>query len=143
VSGSNSYDVIVIGGGPNGLVCAAYLAKSGKRVALFERRHETGGGLNTDEYFGYRLNLHAIYHMMGELMPAHADLGLADLGVRYLYPQIAAAFALRDGSSLVFSRDPDATAASIAELSPSDGQAFTKMWDEFQPMLERYLIPMT
>lgn len=55
-----SYDAVVIGGGPNGLICAAYLAKAGRKVLLLERRHETGGGLNTDEYHGFRFNLHAI-----------------------------------------------------------------------------------
>ncbi len=140
---STTYDAIVIGGGPNGLLCAAYLAKAGNKVLLLERRHETGGGLNTDEYYGFRLNLHAIYHMMAEAMPACRDLDLARLGVRYIYPDIGAAFAFRDGSALLFSRHPEATAASIARFSAADAAAFQRMWDEFQPMLEQYLIPMT
>lgn len=143
MSTAGAYDAIVIGGGPNGLLCAAYLAKSKHRVLLLERRHETGGGLNTDEYYGFRLNLHAIYHMMAEVMPAYRDLDLASLGVRYLYPDVAAAFPFRDGRSLVFSSDPGETARSIAALSAGDAVAFTRMWDEFQPMLEQYLIPMT
>jgi len=138
-----AYDAIVIGGGPNGLICAAYLAKAGNKVLLLERRHETGGGLNTDEYYGFRLNLHAIYHMMAEVMPAHRDLDLPSLGVRYLYPDVGAAFPFRDGRSLIFSRDPKETAQSIAAFSTADAAAFTRMWDEFQPMLEQYLIPMT
>ena len=102
---TETYDAIVIGAGPNGLLCGAYLAKAGHRVLLLERRHETGGGLNTEEYYGWRLNLHAVYHMMGEAMPAHRDLDLPGLGVRYLYPHVVAAFPFRDGSSLVFTRD--------------------------------------
>ncbi|MBW2225069.1 MAG: NAD(P)-binding protein [Deltaproteobacteria bacterium] len=70
----NAYDAIIIGAGPNGLLAGAYLAKAGHKVLLCERRHETGGGLNTEEYFGFRLNLHAIYHMMAEKMPAYRDL---------------------------------------------------------------------
>ena len=143
MSAANTYDAIVIGGGPNGLLCGAYLAKAGHSVLLIERRHETGGGLNTDEYFGFRLNLHAVYHMMAEVMPAHRDLDLENLGVRYLYPGVAAAFPFRDGQALLFSRDPRDTAQSIAALSAADAAAFTRMWDEFQPILEQYLIPMT
>ncbi len=143
MSSPDRYDAIVIGGGPNGLICAAYLAKAGNKVLLLERRHETGGGLNTDEYYGFRLNLHAIYHMMAEVMPAHRDLDLPGLGVRYLYPDVGAAFPFRDGRSLVFSRDPSQTAQSIAAFSTADAAAFTRMWDEFQPMLEQYLVPMT
>ena len=137
------YDAIVIGGGPNGLICSAYLAREGKRVLLIERRHETGGGLNTDEYHGWRLNLHAVYHMMGEVMPAHRDLDLASLGVRYLYPEVVAAFPFRDGSSLVFTRDLQETLGSIEAFSPEDAAAFSRMWDDFQPMLDDYLVPMT
>ena len=137
------YDAIVIGGGPNGLICGAYLAQTGARVLLVERRHETGGGLNTDEYFGFRLNLHAVYHMMGEVMPAYRDLDLPSFGLRYLYPEVVAAFPLSDGNALVYTRDPHETARSIAQLSAGDADAFVAMWTEFQPMLDQYLIPMT
>jgi phytoene dehydrogenase-like protein len=140
---AETYDAVVIGAGPNGLLCAAYLAKAGNRVALVERRHETGGGLNTEEYYGWRLNLHAVYHMMSEVMPAQADLDLAGLGVRYLYPHVVAAFPFRDGRSLIFTRDMEETLASIRAFSPDDAEAFSRMWSDFQPMLDEYLVPMT
>jgi len=140
---SEAFDAVVIGGGPNGLVCAAYLQKAGARVALLERRHETGGGLNTDEYNGFRLNLHAVYHMMSDVMPAYRDLDLPALGVRYVYPHVVAAFPFGDGSSLVLTRDPAENAASIAALDEGDGAAFAHMWSEFEPMLDQYLVPMT
>jgi len=140
---ADTYDAIIIGGGPNGLLCGAYLAKEGNRILILERRHETGGGLNTDEYYGFRLNFHAVYHMMAEVMPAYRDLDLPSLGVRYVYPHVVAAFPFKDGSSLVFTRDLDETVRSIATFSEHDAQAFRRMWDEFQPMLDQYLIPMT
>lgn len=49
MSTKERYDVVIIGGGPNGLGIAAYLAKAGLKVILLERRGEIGGGLATEE----------------------------------------------------------------------------------------------
>ena len=46
---ANRYDAIVIGGGHNGLVAAAYLAKHGARTVVLEKRHKTGGAADTSE----------------------------------------------------------------------------------------------
>ena len=49
--GSSKYDVVVTGGGHNGLVKAAYLARAGKKALVCERRHVLGGGAVTEEVF--------------------------------------------------------------------------------------------
>src|SRR5512135_1746459 len=52
---ANTYDVIIIGGGHNGLVAAAYLARAGKKVIVLERRPIVGGAAVTEEIFpGFR-----------------------------------------------------------------------------------------
>jgi phytoene dehydrogenase-like protein len=52
------YDAIVIGGGHNGLVSAAYLARAGKKVLVLERRHVLGGAAVTEEVFpGFKFSV--------------------------------------------------------------------------------------
>jgi len=57
-SSGKKYDVIVIGGGHNGLTNAAYLAKAGKKVLVLERRHILGGAACTEEVFpGFKFSV--------------------------------------------------------------------------------------
>ncbi len=54
---SKNYDAIIVGGGHNGLVCGAYLAKAGVKVCVLERRHLTGGAAVTEEVWpGYKVS---------------------------------------------------------------------------------------
>ncbi len=137
-------DVVVIGAGHNGLICAAYLAKAGLKVTLLEARHETGGGLDTLEFGGFRHNTHAIYHMMAEIMPAYHDLGLSELGAKFIYPEVVATYVWRDRKPLIFYRDPKKTAKYIAaHFSEQDSQAYTRLWYDFKAYSEKILIPWT
>ena len=48
---SQKYDAIIIGGGHNGLICAAYLAKAGRKVVVLEKRHVLGGAAVSEEVY--------------------------------------------------------------------------------------------
>jgi phytoene dehydrogenase-like protein len=55
---TTNYDAVIIGGGHNGLVCAAYLARAGRRVLVLERRHVVGGASVTEEVFpGFKFSV--------------------------------------------------------------------------------------
>jgi len=136
--------VVVIGGGPNGEVLACYLARAGARVLLLERRHEMGGGLMTEDFAGFRFNLHATYMLMGELMPPVNDLFLAQYGVDFPRPEVQMSLFYEKNRALVFYLDQNKTAASIAKLSPGDdSNKFLKLHDDFKKVFEKILLPWT
>jgi phytoene dehydrogenase-like protein len=137
------YDVVVIGAGPNGLTAAAYLQKAGLKVAVLERLPETGGGLVTQEICGFKLNHHATYMLLAELMPPYKDLGLEEWGVKFIRPEKQMAFLFKDKKALMLFTDPQKSAESISEFSPEDAEKFKKMWSEFEEMFEKFLFPAT
>lgn len=138
------FDVAIIGAGPNGLICGAYLARCGLKVVLLEARHETGGGLETLELGGYRYNLHAVYHMMALQMPAWHDFDLEKKGVKYIFPDVQCATINDGGPPLLLYRNGDKTADYIAaSFSPQDGEAYRKMYADFKEFSEKILIPLT
>src|SRR5512145_2685572 len=115
-----TYDLIVVGGGINGLTTAAYLAKAGAKVLVVERRHETGGGLVTEEFSRFRFNLHAIYMMMLDVAPPYADLGLEADGCVYIRPEAELSLLMKGGRSLTLYSDLEKSVASIAKFSAKD-----------------------
>jgi len=102
----SNWDAVIIGGGPNGLMTAAYLAKAGAKVAVVERRYEVGGGLATEEVLFpcYYSNMHAIYHLMVDYMPALKDFNLDVHALTWIKPNLQMAMVFGDGSTLLLTK---------------------------------------
>lgn len=115
------YDVIVIGGGINGLTAAAYLAKAGLSVGVFEARGQCGAHCDTVELGlpGFLHNTHAAW-LVPALSPAMADLELEQFGLELRGTDVLFAKTFRDGTNLVQGLDPSVTQASVARASERD-----------------------
>jgi phytoene desaturase len=122
------YDVIVVGGGHNGLTCACYLQKASLRVLVLERRPIVGGAVCTETMFGgYRMDVGSSAHIMIHLTPVVRELELERFGLEYIDMDPFAFFPLPDGSGgIEFWRDLDKTCASIEKVSPRDAEAYRR-----------------
>ena len=118
------YDVIVIGGGVNGLVCGALLAQARKRVVVLEAQSRLGGMCRTDEISpGFRLS--TVAHLIGpldaEVMKA---LRLAKLGLQFSARQTGAVALSPDGRHIVLGEDLRYTAQSLGAYDTDDARAW-------------------
>jgi phytoene dehydrogenase-like protein len=122
----SSYDVLILGGGHNGLTAAAYLARAGLRVCVLERRGVLGGAAVTEELVpGFRFSRAS--YLAGLLRPQIvAELQLHRHGLRYLLRDPSSFTPTRDGPSLLLGSDAAANRASIAQFSAADADAFPR-----------------
>lgn len=91
-------EVIVVGGGHNGLICAAYLARAGLDTLLLEARSSVGGCASTVSDLGARFNICHCDHTMIRAMPIADELDLATHGLTYLDPDPSGIHLFYDGS---------------------------------------------
>jgi phytoene dehydrogenase-like protein len=136
---ARSFDVIVIGGGHNGLVHAAYLGRAGLRVLVLERRHVLGGAAVTEEIVpGFRFSVAS--YVVSLLRPEIIrDLQLGRHGLDIL--PLDGTFTPLDNDYLWRTDDPAATRLDIARHSPADAEAYPE-YGRAMVRMGRFVAPL-
>jgi len=130
---AQSYDAVIIGGGHNALVTAAYLARAGKKVVVLERRELVGGACVTEELWpGFKVSTGAYVNSL--LRPEIIrDLELARHGFEMLPRNPSSFTPFPDGRSLMLGPDKALVHREVSKFSTRDAEALPK----YEAMLER------
>jgi phytoene dehydrogenase-like protein len=140
---SSNYDAIVIGGGHNGLVSAAYLARSGARTLVLESRGSLGGSATTESPWedAPHLRVTRLSYVMSLMPPTIVkDLSLERHGYK-VHPMGPYYQAFPEGGSLTIYEDPARTHAELAKWSKKDADAYPK-WNAWLEGLGDFLGPL-
>jgi phytoene dehydrogenase-like protein len=126
-----NYDVIIIGGGHNGLVAAYYLAKSGLKTVVLEQRRSVGGGAVTEELHpGFRCS--TLDHTAGPFSAqVAADLNLSSFGLEMITPEARVLALSPDGKSLCIYNDVGRTVKEIEKFSVKDAKSYPEFVNSF------------
>ncbi len=135
-------DIVIIGGGHNGLVTAFYLAKAGFKPLVLERRAQVGGAAITDEFHpGFRCS--TLSHSAGPVLPAVVrDLQLEKHGARFITPDACVTALSPDGKALTLYQDESKSAQAIAAFSQKDAAnypAFAKSLEKISRVIAEAL----
>lgn len=141
-----TYDVVIIGAGHNGLVCAAYLLKAGYSVLLLEKRPVPGGAATTEEALpkeapGFKFNLCAIDHEFIHLGPVVEELELEKYGLKYLFCDPVVFCPHPDGKYFLGHKSVEQTCAEIARYSERDAKKYADYTDFWQRVINA-MMPM-
>src|SRR4051812_32323526 len=117
--------VVVVGGGHNGLVCAAHVAAAGVEVTVLEHAPRAGGAVasHADTLPGFVHDTCSGFFPLTLASPAFDGLGVVER-VSWANPPLAMAHPFQDGSALVLARDVERTVAGLEAAAPGAGRAW-------------------
>lgn len=135
------HDVIIIGGGHNGLIAACYLAKAGLKPLVLERRKTVGGLALTEEIHpGFRCPI--LSHSAGPLLPHIAnDLQLDRFGLEFIHPDVRLTALNANGPSLWIYRETARTAEALKAISSHDARIYPEFVGSFS-RIGRVIAPL-
>jgi phytoene dehydrogenase-like protein len=127
-------DVVIVGGGHNGLVTAFYLAKAGYKPLVLERRGQPGGSAITEEFHpGFRCS--TLAHSAGPLRPDIVrDMQLEKHGLNMIATEVAVTSLSPDGRALVLYKDTEKAAQEIAKFSEKDATKYPQFQSSLAKM---------
>ena len=137
-------EAAIVGSGPNGLACAAVLARAGVKVKVYEASETIGGGTRTSELTlpGLLHDHCSAVHPMGVASPVFQELDLASHGLEWLWPEVDMAHPLDDGRAGVVHRSLPKTAAGLGEDGLTWGRLFGRPTAAFDRLRHEILGPV-
>jgi phytoene dehydrogenase-like protein len=137
---ADTYDVVIVGGGHNGLVAGSYLGKAGKKVLIVERSAVAGGMSRSDyaipEAPDHMVNTGAVELIHIRASPVFRELELVRHGFRTVDPDPSYAYLDPDGGSIAVFRDPRRTAEDIARFSKADAKAYLEFMQLIDALMD-------
>jgi phytoene dehydrogenase-like protein len=140
-------DAVVVGAGPNGLVAANALVDAGWDVVVVEANDRVGGAVRSAEITapGFTSDLFSAFYPLAAASPVIRDLDLGRHGLHWTHAPAVLAHQFDDGRTVVLSRDPHRTAASVEEFGAGDGDAWLAMFEHWRrirdPLLDALFTP--
>ncbi|MDF9717664.1 NAD(P)/FAD-dependent oxidoreductase [Nocardioides sp. ChNu-99] len=130
---TSTYDAVVIGAGPNGLVAANLLVDAGWSVLVLEAQPKVGGAVASDRGVDpdFVHDTFSAFYPLAAASPTLRDFRLEEHGLEWLHPPAVLGHATPGGWAILH-RDRDVTAAGLERLHPGDGQAWLDLcatWD--------------
>ncbi|HEX6887374.1 MAG TPA: NAD(P)/FAD-dependent oxidoreductase [Candidatus Nanopelagicales bacterium] len=134
-------DAVVIGSGPNGLVAANVLVDAGWDVVLVEAAPHVGGAVRSAAVTapGFVTDLFSSFYPLTAASPAVSSLDLPAHGLVWRRAPAVLGHAFDDGRAAVLHADPTATAASVEQFAPGDGEAWLAMFEAYQRIRDPFL----